>query len=195
MVAMLMAKGAEIVGTDKRGQLLRLDPAKKWTDAKMAKLLKKEVPRRQKNKAGPEVSCEAEEGIYHAGCAEVEGPRFIKKVPPEYPRIAVPLRIQGYVILEAVLGADGLIYDIRVLKNMSDWEYGFEVSAAKALRRWKFFPGKFHGEPVDTRLNLKIDFVLDNMGRASPRDLREYEKKRKLQLRAKFEQHMAKQGR
>ena len=107
---------------------------------------------------GPPVA--ATESIARVGQVGVEPPVFTKKVAPKYPDRAVKIKLQGYVILEAILRKDGSVDDIKVLRGLGKGKFGFEEEAIKALKRWQFLPGKVSGAPADVRMTLKIDFVL-----------------------------------
>jgi len=95
-----------------------------------------------------------------AGQVGVEPPTFTKKVHPVYPARALKERLEGYVILEAVLRKDGTIDDIKVLRGLGQGKYGFEEAAKAALQQWQFLPGKVNNQPADVRMTLKIDFTL-----------------------------------
>lgn len=98
--------------------------------------------------------------IARVGEVGVEPPVFTKKVQPSYPERAIKIRLQGYVILEAILRKDGSVDDIKVLRGLGKGKFGFEEKAAAALKQWTFLPGKVNGKPADVRMTLKIDFVL-----------------------------------
>lgn len=98
--------------------------------------------------------------IARVGQVGVEPPIFTRKVTPSYPERAVKIRLQGYVILEAILRKDGSVDDVKVLRGLGKGKFGFEEEAAKALQQWEFLPGKVNGKPADVRMTLKIDFVL-----------------------------------
>ncbi|MDJ0838487.1 MAG: energy transducer TonB [Acidobacteriota bacterium] len=98
--------------------------------------------------------------IARVGQVGVEPPIFTKKVTPKYPERAVKIRLQGYVILEAILRKDGAVDDIKVLRGLGKGKFGFEEEAAAALRQWEFLPGKVNNKAADVRMTLKIDFVL-----------------------------------
>jgi TonB family protein len=108
----------------------------------------------------PDGPPQAVESIARVGQVGVEPPVFTKKVSPRYPDRAVKLKLQGYVILEAILRKDGTVDDIKVLRGLGKGKLGFEDEATKALQKWEFLPGKVSGKPADVRMTLKIDFVL-----------------------------------
>lgn len=98
--------------------------------------------------------------VARVGQVGVEPPVFTKRVPPKYPERAVKIKLQGYVILEAILRADGSVDDVKVLRGLGKGKFGFEEEAMKALKKWQFLPGKVNGKAADVRMTLKIDFVL-----------------------------------
>lgn len=100
------------------------------------------------------------DSIARVGQVGVEPPIFTKKVSPRYPDRAVKIRLQGYVILEAILRKSGEVDDIKVLRGLGKGKFGFEDEATQALQQWEFLPGKVNGKPADVRMTLKIDFVL-----------------------------------
>jgi TonB family protein len=98
--------------------------------------------------------------IARVGQVGVEPPVFTKRVSPKYPERAVKIKLQGYVILEAILRKDGSVDDVKVLRGLGKGKFGFEDEAIKALKKWQFLPGKVNNNPADVRMTLKIDFVL-----------------------------------
>ncbi len=110
---------------------------------------------------GPTQSAQSQvESVARVGEVGVEPPVFTQKVKPDYPEKARKIRLQGYVILEAILRKDGAVDDIKVLRGLGKGKFGFEDAAAEALKQWEFLPGKYNGKPADVRMTLKIDFVL-----------------------------------
>ena len=93
------------------------------------------------------------------GQVAVTPPVFIKKAIPAYPKKAEKSRLQGYVILEAVFGADGVVSDVRILRGLGKGKFGFEEAAIAALKKYSYVPGKVHGKPAAVRMTVKIDFV------------------------------------
>lgn len=86
-------------------------------------------------------------------------PRLIERVAPEYPAIARQRRIEGWVELEYVVGADGRVIDVRVLDSHPTRV--FEAAAERALRRWRFEPAVGDGgAPQPTVGRTRIDFSL-----------------------------------
>ena len=83
-------------------------------------------------------------------------PTKTKHVNPVYPPIAESARVQGVVILETIIGADGKVQDARVLRSIPL----LDQAALDAVKRWKFKPGTLNGQPVPVIYNLTISFRL-----------------------------------
>ena len=66
-------------------------------------------------------------------------------------------RLQGTVVLQALIKSDGTVDVIRVVRGLP---YGLTDSAADALKQWKFRPGTKGGQNVDVALNIEINFNL-----------------------------------
>ncbi len=73
-----------------------------------------------------------------------------------YPLLAGQMAIQGSVLLEALIGADGVVEDMRVLSGPT-----ILVSAAReALRQWRFKPFLVNGQPVETQARVTVNFKI-----------------------------------
>ena len=81
-----------------------------------------------------------------------QGPGLIKKVEPRYPPIARTARIEGTVVVDAVILEDGSVSDVKVLKSSSPM---FEQACIDAVRQWRFTPG-----PQDVILTVTVNFTL-----------------------------------
>jgi len=94
------------------------------------------------------------------GEPNVVPPEFTFRANPDYPAGGVKARIRGYVILSAILGKDGKIREITVIRTLQDWAFGFEKNSVMALKKWKYIPGTLDGKPTDVSMTLKIDYIL-----------------------------------
>ncbi|OGF68098.1 MAG: hypothetical protein A2Y62_05690 [Candidatus Fischerbacteria bacterium RBG_13_37_8] len=79
------------------------------------------------------------------------------KVEPEYPEEARRARIEGVVILEAVIKKDGTVGDVEVIKSV---EPSLDQAAIKAIKQFLFIPGKINGKPVNSYFIAGITFKL-----------------------------------
>ncbi|HJW93359.1 MAG TPA: energy transducer TonB, partial [Thermoanaerobaculia bacterium] len=66
--------------------------------------------------------------------------------------------ITGVVVVEAVIGKDGRVEDVKVLKGLP---MGLSDEAVSAVRQWRFKPGTLNGEPVDVIFSLTVNFKMD----------------------------------
>ena len=98
--------------------------------------------------------------IARVGEIGVEPPVITKRIQPNYPNMGYKLRLQGFVILEAILRKDGRIENIQVLRGLGNGKFGFEEEAIKALGKWQFIPGKVNNKPSDVVMTLKVDFTI-----------------------------------
>jgi TonB family protein len=89
---------------------------------------------------------------------EIEPPRLISRVQPKYPEGARLARVQGVVILEAVIDARGEVMNLRVLKGLP---LGLDAAAVEAVKQWKFAPATLHGKPVAVYYVLTVNFKLE----------------------------------
>ena len=89
---------------------------------------------------------------------DVTPPNAIRKLPePQYTDVARKVRLQGMVILEAIIDRNGDVTDVRILKPLG---MGLDNSALEGVKRWKFQPGTLHGQPVPVIYNLTVIFRL-----------------------------------
>jgi TonB family protein len=96
-------------------------------------------------------------GVYRPGGA-VSAPRLIKEVKPRYTEGALRNMVQGTVVLEAVVTADGCASHIRILRSLD--RGGLDEEAALAVSQWRFEPGRLAGAPVDVLVTIMVDFSI-----------------------------------
>ena len=81
---------------------------------------------------------------------------LIHDVAPQYPPEAGRARIEGTVVLMAVIGKDGTVEDVRV-------ESGLPIlvqAALDAVKQWRYRPYLLDGEPVEVDSRITINFTL-----------------------------------
>jgi len=77
---------------------------------------------------------------------------------PEYNEEARQLRVEGSVLLEAVVRTDGRVDSVKVIKGLG---HGLDESAIQTItERWRFRPGTFKGKPVNVRVSIEVTFRL-----------------------------------
>jgi len=89
-------------------------------------------------------------------------PVIAKKTKPEYPEVARRAHAQGKVLLSAVVGTDGRVSDLRVLKSAYPG-WGLEIAALRAVSQWEYQPALKEGHPVAVYLTVGVDFTLDGV--------------------------------
>lgn len=97
-----------------------------------------------------------ESGPYRVG-GRATAPVRVHKVPPVYPRLAQTARVQGVVVLEALIRKDGSVADIRPVQELS---MGLTEAAIEAVRQWRYEPGNLNGVPVEFFLVVTVSFRL-----------------------------------
>ena len=81
----------------------------------------------------------------------------IRKVDPVYPVLAVQAHISGTVELLGVLGTDGRIHELRVMRG-----HPLLVGAAiEAVRQWVFEPTVLNGQAVEVSAPITVNFILN----------------------------------
>jgi periplasmic protein TonB len=88
--------------------------------------------------------------------SRVADANLIHDVPPQYPPEAGRARIEGTVVLMAVIGKDGTVQDVRV-------ESGLPIlaqAAIEAVKQWRYRPYMIDGEPVEVDSRITINFTL-----------------------------------
>jgi protein TonB len=86
----------------------------------------------------------------------VRPPQRLVTIAPVYPDIARKARIEGVVLLEAVIGEDGVVRDLRPLRPNA-W---LDQAAMDAVRQWRFTPTLLNGEPTPVVMTITVTFSL-----------------------------------
>jgi TonB family protein len=97
----------------------------------------------------------------HVATTDLSGPIPVRKVDPKYPPTLIDDRVQGEVVLYAVIQKDGSVGEIQLVHGVEDQ---LDANAREALAQWKFRPGTQAGEPVELETIVHIPF------RAPPRE-------------------------
>ena len=88
----------------------------------------------------------------------IRTPQKIGDVAPAYPPIAQAAHVQGVVILEAVLNAQGRVESVRVLRSIPL----LDQAAVDAVRQWRYTPTLLNGMPVPVIMTVTVNFTLQN---------------------------------
>jgi protein TonB len=88
---------------------------------------------------------------------EVQPPKKIKDVRPDYPMAARNARIEGTVILEAVIDTRGVVADVKVLKSIPL----LDAAALEAVKQWRYQATMLNGEAVPIVMTVTVNFGLE----------------------------------
>jgi TonB family protein len=86
-------------------------------------------------------------------------PKVISEVKPQYTPEAMQAKIEGTVMMTAVVRTDRTPGDIEITKSL-DSEYGLDKQAVAAFSQWRFEPGLKDGKPVPVRITVEMRFWL-----------------------------------
>ena len=96
-------------------------------------------------------------GAYRPGGA-VSVPRLTEHVKPRYTSEALERKIQGPVVLEAIVTSNGRTSRIRVVGSLDPG--GLDEQAVAAVAQWRFEPGRLAGTAVDVIVTIRLDFAI-----------------------------------
>jgi protein TonB len=82
-------------------------------------------------------------------------PVLIDRVEPQYTETARRVRLEGTVIVQAVIDEEGRVVDVKILKPLP---MGLDKAAVDAVSRWRFKPATFHDRPVKVYYSLTVNF-------------------------------------
>jgi periplasmic protein TonB len=86
----------------------------------------------------------------------VTGGQLIHRVPPVYPAQAVSQKLQGTVVLSAMVMEDGSLRDVKVVEGPQL----LALSAAEAVKQWRYKPYALDGKPVKNEVRISVDFKI-----------------------------------
>jgi protein TonB len=83
---------------------------------------------------------------------------LLRKVEPSYPVIAKAARVEGNVVLKAIIDKDGTIQDLQLVSG-----HPMLVPAAiEAVRKWRYRPYLLNGQPVEVETTITVIFAFAN---------------------------------
>ena len=81
---------------------------------------------------------------------------LVHQVRPQYPPLARAARVQGAVVLQAVIGKDGSIQGLKLVSGHPM----LAPAAIDAVKQWKYKPYFLNGEPVEVDTQITVNFTL-----------------------------------
>ena len=92
----------------------------------------------------------------HERLSSVGAPALRQTIAATYPALGQHSRVQGSVVLEAVIGTDGVIEGLRVISGPSI----LSSAAQQAVRQWHFKPYLQNGHAVETKCTVTVNFSI-----------------------------------
>jgi TonB family protein len=99
----------------------------------------------------PATNAAERERLSPAGVSELR-----QSIDATYPLLGQHMNVQGSVVLQAVVGTDGSIEDLRVLSGPAI----LTAAAQQAVRQWRFKPYLQNGQPVETKARITVNFSI-----------------------------------
>jgi protein TonB len=81
---------------------------------------------------------------------------LVRQVKPLYPSLARQARIQGVVVLQAVIGKDGTVQNLQVASGHPM----LTQAAIEAVKQWRYKPYYLNGEPIEVATQISVNFTL-----------------------------------
>ena len=95
-------------------------------------------------------------GVYTVGNG-VSAPDPIYKPDPPYTKEAKAAKIEGTVVLQIIIGVDGAVTNVKVVK---EFDKGLTENAVDTVKTWKFKPAMKDGKPVPCKVSVEVGFRL-----------------------------------
>lgn len=86
----------------------------------------------------------------------MQAAKLIHQVLPQYPLEAKAARLEGDVLLHAIIGKDGSVRDLGLIEGHC-W---LARSALDAVRQWQYSPTLLEGQPVEVETTITVIFTL-----------------------------------
>jgi TonB family protein len=87
---------------------------------------------------------------------KIKAPTKTTDVKPVYPAAALSASVEGAVIIEATIGADGKVLDAKVLRSVRM----LDQAALDAVKQWEYSPTLLNGKPVPVVMTVTVNFKL-----------------------------------
>ncbi len=87
---------------------------------------------------------------------QIAPPKQIKDVRPIYPPLAQSARVQGVVIIEATIDAQGIVKDAKITRSIPL----LDEAALDAVRQWRYAATVIDGIPVAVIMTVRVQFSL-----------------------------------
>ena len=93
-------------------------------------------------------------GVPRKGTPGLALPKLLKSFQPKYTSAALRAKIEGTVVMHAIVGVDGRIEKSAVWRSLHE---ELDAQALSTLSEWKFEPGRLNGAP--TRVAVEVEMM------------------------------------
>jgi TonB family protein len=107
----------------------------------------------------PEERPAVQGGVYPGVPPGGTDPIVVDRVLPRYPATARASGVEGTVVVRAIVRRNGRVGNVQIVKDLP---FGLGEAAASAVRRWRFRPATYQGEPIDVYYNVTVNFRLSD---------------------------------
>jgi TonB family protein len=102
----------------------------------------------------PAVSAASDRTVAHT--RSIAESTLVRRVEPEYPEEALRQKVEGVVVLEVQVGADGAVQAVRVVSGPSQ----LVKASTDAVKQWRFKPYIENGRPMQMQSTVRLNFRL-----------------------------------
>jgi protein TonB len=88
---------------------------------------------------------------------QLESPKLVSSTPPAYPQSARSQRVQGVVVLDALVDENGRVAETTVITGPP----ALQTAAQAAVRSWRYQPARLNGEPISVHIKVSVRFSLN----------------------------------
>ena len=109
--------------------------------------------------AAPNMSTATQPTTTHAAFTQPIPAQYVDNPEPHYPIRARRNGIQGTVLLDVIVGADGTAQSVKIAASS-----GHDILdhiARQTVKKWRFIPAKHHGKPIEAGVEVPIQFQLN----------------------------------
>ena len=110
--------------------------------------------------SAPQAATVTREPIVNAGDHVQLSPEAAQSVsvsvPPDYPLLARQMKVQGAVILQALISREGSIQQLQIVSGPAI----LAAAAREAVKQWRFKPYFQSGQPVETQARITVNFTI-----------------------------------
>ncbi len=94
-------------------------------------------------------------GSSHTG-GQLQQPKLISAPPASYPPMALRARLQGVVVIDALVDTSGKVTAMKVISGLAD----LQQAAMEAVHNWKYEPAQLNGQPIAVHTKVNVTFRL-----------------------------------